>query len=56
MGNIIKGIGASTGIAVGKAYLIKKPIFDLQNPKNFVPTAKAKQMLESAVVKTCEQL
>ena len=56
MEKIIKGIGASTGIAIGKAYLIQKPNFDLQNPKNFVETKKAKEILKSAVAKTCKQL
>ena len=56
MQNFIKGIGASSGIAIGKAYLIQKPNFDLKNSKNVVDANKAKTMLTSAIEKTTKQL
>ena len=56
MGKIINGIGASTGIAIAKSYLIQKPVFDLKNKSNIISCAKAQELLDKAVAKTVEQL
>ena len=55
MSNILKGTGASVGIACAKAFVLKKPTFNITDSKTKDPSKEIKA-IDLAFSKSIEQL